>query len=86
MDGLEDEEWEDEDLQEPEIEVKMSGEPSLSMLSEEEKQFDLNNDGVLDNLEKTHYEEYKLLNNPGISAWRKKKIRDYLEGKTKKYW
>jgi hypothetical protein len=85
MDGLEEEETEDEDL-EPQIEIKMSGEPSLSMLSEEEKQFDLNNDGILDDLERTHYEEYKLLNNPGISAWRKKKIRDYLEGKTKKYW
>jgi len=81
----EDEEIEDEDL-EPQIEIKMSGEPSLNMLSEEEKQFDLNNDGILDDLEKNHYEEYKLLKNPGISAWRKKKIRDYLEGKTKKYW
>jgi hypothetical protein len=29
MDGLEEEEFEDEDLQEPEIEVKMSGEPSI---------------------------------------------------------
>jgi hypothetical protein len=87
MDGLEEEETEDEDLiEEPQIEVKMSGEPSLNMLIEEEKQFDLNNDGILDDLEKNHYEEYKLLNNPGISAWRKKKIRDYLEGKTKKYW
>ena len=97
MDGLEDEEFEDEDLQptendwkiideEPQIEVKMSGEPSLNMLSEEESKFDLNNDGILDDLERTHYEEYKLLNTPGISAWRKKKIRDYLEGKAKKYW
>jgi Skp family chaperone for outer membrane proteins len=91
-DGLEDlpwdeeeEETEDEDL-EPQIEVKMSGEPSLSMLSEEEAKFDLNNDGILDDLERTHYEEYKLLNNPGISEWRKKKIRNYLEGKAKKYW
>jgi hypothetical protein len=81
----EDEEIEDEDLK-PQIEIKMSGEPSLNMLSEEEKQFDLNNDGILDDLEKNHYEEYKLLKNPGISAWRKKKIRDYLEGKVKKYW
>jgi hypothetical protein len=64
----------------------MSGEPSLNMLSEEEAKFDLDGDGKLDDLEKTHYEEYKLLNTPGISAWRKKKIRDYLEGKTKKYW
>ena len=72
--------------EEPQIEVKMSGEPSLNMLSEEESKFDLNNDGILDDLERTHYEEYKLLNTPGISAWRKKKIRDYLEGKAKKYW
>ena len=62
MDGLEDEEWEDEDLQEPEIEVKMSGEPSIPPLSED-----------------------KILNNPGISAWRKKKLRDYLDGNTKSY-
>jgi hypothetical protein len=59
MDGLE---------EEPEIEVKMSGEPSLDATQEE-----------------IHSEE-KLLNNPGISAWRKKKIRDYLDGKTKSYW
>jgi len=67
-DGLEDlpweeEETEDEDLvEEPQIEVKMSGEPSLSALNED-----------------------KILNNPGISAWRKKKLRDYLNGNTKKY-
>jgi flagellar basal body-associated protein FliL len=85
MDGLEDEEWEDENLQEPEIEVKMSGEPSLNMLSEEEARFDSNKDGVLDELERTHYSEYKLLNTPGISGWRKKKIQDYLDGKSKRY-
>jgi Skp family chaperone for outer membrane proteins len=85
MDGLEDEEWEDKDLQEPEIEVKMSGEPSLNMLSEEEARFDLNKDGVLDEFERTHYNEYKLLNTPGISGWRKKKIQDYLDGKSKRY-
>jgi hypothetical protein len=63
MDGLEDEEWEDEDLvEEPQIEVKMSGEPSLETLNED-----------------------KILNNPGISAWRKKKLRDYLDGNTKSY-
>ena len=64
----------------------MSGEPSLNMLSEEEKQYDLNNDGVLDNQEQNKMVEDKLLNNPGISSWRKKKIRDYLDGKTKNYW
>jgi hypothetical protein len=73
MDGLEEEEWEDEDLQpvendwqivdeEPEIEVKMSGEPSIPPLNED-----------------------KILNNPGISSWRKKKLRDYIDGKTKRY-
>jgi hypothetical protein len=112
MDGLE-----DEDL-EPQIEIKMSGEPSLSMLNEEvkgvpvmidpetgklfyqpptelttvdsqltdeEKQYDLNNDGILDEQEKSQLEEDKILNNPGISSWRKKKLRDFLEGKTKRY-
>jgi hypothetical protein len=59
MDGLE---------EEPKIEIKMSGEPSLDVIQEEIKP------------------EEKLLNNPGISAWRKKKIRDYLDGKTKSYW
>jgi hypothetical protein len=62
MDGLEEEEFEDEDLTEPEIEVKMSGEPSIPPFTED-----------------------KILNNPGISAWRKKKLRDYLDGNTKKY-
>jgi hypothetical protein len=73
MDGLEEEKWEDKDLQpvendwqivdeEPEIEVKMSGEPSIPPLNED-----------------------KILNNPGISSWRKKKLRDYIDGKTKRY-
>jgi hypothetical protein len=67
-DGLEDLSWEeeeeieDEDL-EPQIEVKMSGEPSLNNINED-----------------------KILNNPGISAWRKKKLKDYLDGNTKNYW
>ena len=63
----------------------MSGEPSLSMLSEEEKLYDTNNDGVLDEQEKNRLIEDKLLNNPGISAWRKKKLKNYLDGKTKRY-
>ena len=92
-DGLEDlpwdeeeEETEDEDLiEEPQIEVKMSGEPSLSMLSEEEKQYDLDGDGILNKDEKAKLAEDKILNNPGISAWRKKKLRDYLDGNTKSY-
>jgi hypothetical protein len=80
QDGLE-----DEDLIEPEIEIKMGGEPSLSLLTEEEKQYDLNNDGILDDQEKAKLSDDKLLNNPGISAWRKKKLRDYLDGNTKSY-
>ena len=65
MDGLDDEknDWEIVD-EEPQIEVKMSGEPSLNDIQEEIRP------------------EEKLLNNPGISAWRKKKIQDYLNGKT----
>jgi hypothetical protein len=81
----EDEELEDKDLVKPEIEVKMSGEPSLNMLSEEEKQYDLNNDGILDNQEQARLRDDKLLNTQGISSWRRKKIQDYLDGKTKRY-
>jgi hypothetical protein len=55
--------------EEPQIEVKMSGEPSLDRIQETESN-----------------PEEKLLNSPGISAWRKKKIRDYLDGKIKSYW
>jgi hypothetical protein len=80
QDGLE-----DEDLIEPEIEIKMSGEPSLNILTEEEKQYDLNNDGILDNQEQAKLRDDKLLNIQGISSWRKKKIQDYLDGKTKRY-
>jgi Skp family chaperone for outer membrane proteins len=118
MDGLE-----EEDVQEPEIEVKMSGEPFIpplneevkgipvmvdpktgklfyqtedsqeqdwqivdeEVLTEEEKQYDLNNDGILDDQEQARLRDDKILNNPGISAWRKKKLRDYLDGNTKKY-
>ena len=80
MDGLE-----DKDLIEPEIEIKMSGEPSLNILTEEEKQYNLNNDGILDDQEKARLKDDKLLNTQGISSWRKKKIQDYLDGKTKRY-
>jgi len=84
---IEESEEEDKDLsiEEPQIEIKMSGEPSLSILTEEEKQYDLNNDGILDDQERAKLLDDKLLNNPGISAWRKKKLRDYLDGNTKTY-
>jgi hypothetical protein len=35
--------------------------------------------------EPSRLEDEKLLNNPGISSWRKKKLRDYLDGNTKTY-
>jgi len=81
MDGLEEEEVEDEDLQptendwqivdeEPQIEVKMSGEPSLDMIQDQPQVAS----------------EDKIFSDPGISNWRKKKLQNYLEGKTKKYW
>ena len=81
MDGLEEEEVEDEDLQsaendwqivdeEPQIEVKMSGEPSLDMIQDQSQVVP----------------EDKIFSDPGISNWRKKKLQNYLEGKTKKYW
>ena len=84
-DNEKDEELEDKDLIEPEIEIKMSGEPSLNILTEEEKQYDLNNDGILDDQEQARLRDDKLLNTQGISSWRKKKIQDYLDGKTKRY-
>ena len=38
-----------------------------------------------DNPEPIRLEDDKLLNNSGISSWRKKKLRDYLDGNTKTY-
>jgi len=79
MDGLEEEEVEDlqsaeNDWQivdeEPQIEVKMSGEPSLDMIQDQSQVVP----------------EDKIFSDPGISNWRKKKLQNYLEGKTKKYW
>ena len=62
----------------------------LNSLTEEEKIFDLDNDGILNDQEAKEYEtflaEKKLLSDPGISSWRKKKIRDYLKGYVKNYW
>ena len=84
-DNEKDEELEDKDLIEPEIEIKMSGEPSLNILTEEEKQYDLNNDGILDDQEQARLRDDKLLNTQGISSWRRKKLQDYLDGNTKTY-
>ena len=38
-----------------------------------------------DNPEPVRLKDDKLLNNSGISSWRKKKLRDYLDGNTKNY-
>jgi hypothetical protein len=62
----------------------------INLLTEEEKIFDLDNDGILNDQETKEYEAFlakkKLLNDPGISSWRKRKIRDYLKGYVKNYW
>jgi len=99
-DGLEDEETEDEDLtpvedwkiidEEPPIEIKMSGEPSLSMLNEEEKRWDYDGDGILNDEERHRYNTYKadaerFFRDQSISSDAKQRMRDYLDGKTKRY-
>ena len=108
-DGLEDlpweEETEDEDLtpvedwkiidEEPPIEIKMSGEPSLEaiqtpQLTEDEKRWDYDGDGILNDEEKHRYNIYKaeaekFFRNSSISSDAKQRMRDYLDGKTKRY-
>jgi hypothetical protein len=109
-DGLEDlpweeEETEDEDLtpaddwqivdEEPQIEVKMSGEPSLEILqtpqlTEDEKRWDYDGDGILNDEERHRYNIYKaeaekFFKNQSISSDAKQRMRDYLDGKTKRY-
>lgn len=92
----EEEELEDEDLIEPKIEVKMSGEPSLeiiqeqSQLNEEEKRWDYDGDGILNDEERNRYNIYKadaerFFKNQSISSDAKQRMRDYLDGKTKRY-
>jgi len=87
-------EEEDEDL-EPQIEVKMSGEPSLEaiqtpQLTEDEKRWDYDGDGILNDEERHRYNIYKadaerFFKNQGISSDAKQRMRDYLDGKTKRY-
>jgi len=90
------EELEDEDLIEPQIEVKMSGEPSLEViqeqpqLTEEEKRWDYDGDGILNDEERNRYNIYKadserFFKNQSISSDAKQRMRDYLDGKTKRY-
>jgi len=90
-------EEEDEDLlvEEPQIEVKMSGEPSLEaiqtpQLTEEEKRWDYDGDGILNDEERNRYNIYKadaerFFKNKSISSDAKQRMRDYLDGKTKRY-
>ena len=105
MDGLEDEETEDEDLtpaddwqivdEEPQIEIKMSGEPSLEtlqipQLTEDEKRWDYDGDGILNDEERNRYNIYKadaerFFRDQSISSDAKQRMRDYLDGKTKRY-
>lgn len=109
-DGLEDlpweeEETEDEDLipaddwqivdEEPQIEIKMSGEPSLEtlqipQLTEDEKRWDYDGDGILNDEERNRYNIYKadaerFFKDQSISSDAKQRMRDYLDGKTKRY-
>jgi hypothetical protein len=76
MDGLdEEEEWEDEDLIEPEIEVKMGGEPSLSFL-------DLDKDGVVE--EKEVQQVLQQMEKIGTSfdsadQWRKNQLLEEIQ-------
>jgi hypothetical protein len=87
-------EEEDEDL-EPQIEVKMSGEPSLEViqtpqLTEDEKRWDYDGDGILNDEERHRYNVYKadserFFKNQSISSDAKQRMRDYLDGKTKRY-
>ena len=87
-------EEEDEDL-EPQIEVKMSGEPSLEaiqtpQLTEDEKRWDYDGDGILNDEERHRYNIYKadaerFFKNQSISSDAKQRMRDYLDGKTKRY-
>jgi hypothetical protein len=90
------EELEDEDLIEPQIKVKMSGEPSLEViqeqpqLTEEEKRWDYDGDGILNDEERNRYNIYKadserFFKNQSISSDAKQRMRDYLDGKTKRY-
>ena len=83
QDGLEDEEWEEQPKGVP---VYFDPETKRPYIIEDEKVFETpTEEKQPDNPEPSKLEDDKLLNNPGISAWRKKKLRDYLDGNTKTY-
>jgi Skp family chaperone for outer membrane proteins len=81
-------EEEDEDLikESNQLEMEFPPHESKPSLSKEEEKYDANNDGILDEIEKTKMVQDKMLNNPGISSYTKRKLRNFLEGNTKKYW
>ena len=84
MDGLEDEEWEDEDL-----EILENNSPFTEGYMEKEyDEFDLNKDGILD-AEELRAKEDAMLKDPAVSAWRKnlilKKRRNSGDDLTKTY-
>jgi hypothetical protein len=62
--------YQSENNQEPTEEL-----PPQNQLTKEEAKHDLNNDGILDDQEQARLKDDKILNNPGISAWRKKKYK-----------
>ena len=83
--------------EEPKVEVKMSGEPSLSPVFEEmvkldkdwkiqddEKEydeFDLNQDGIIDEKEAQFQKEVENIKSSQVSAWRKNKLISSLKEK-----
>jgi Skp family chaperone for outer membrane proteins len=81
-------EEEDEDLIEKSNQLEMEFPPheNKPSLSKKEEKYDANNDGLLDETEKTKMAQDKMLDNPGISSYTKRKLRNFLEGNTKKYW
>ena len=81
-------EEEDEDLikESNQLEMEFPPHESKPSLSKEEEKYDANNDGILDEIEKTKMAQDKMLDNPGISSYTKRKLRNFLEGNTKKYW
>jgi hypothetical protein len=97
-DGLEDLPWEEQPKRTPVYFDPETGRPYIieetpdeeetkdEDLTEEEKQYDSDNDGILNDQEKDKMVHDKMLDNPGISSYTKRKIRNFLEGNTKKYW
>ena len=67
------------------LEIDFPPHEKKPILTEEEKKYDENNDGILDKTEQSKMNHDKMLDNPGISSYTKRKLRNYLEGNTKRY-